>query len=289
LELQHSNTNDIFGFHGNTLIAGTKRLLKGEQVLAGQSFSRMGLNSPTDSQPVLDANASTPSIRQPVCADTREITIDGLRQGYTVLLFAGRTQGNTQEQEGPWKATAGSATQGFLLPNDLQGSMSGPAEYLFVYQEDCHGKRSLPGNPPNAPLIRLSVSPPQPALGTLYECARWVHVSNLEPGTTVSLTSDQQDWPVLAGSQVAYSPEIDILLYRPLRAKEIVTATVSPCGSGQGNSSSTAVQALSALNPGGSRSYCAWQNSVKVEKCVPGAGPRVHHRRLARQRRRNHR
>jgi PKD repeat protein len=263
---------DNYDFLSNAINAETSPLVENEKVAVGQSFSRMGLQSPQSSQPVLPYPLPAPLILEPVCVDAETITITKLRPGSTVILYSGRQTGNIMEQAGPWIATAKSTTQIFPLPADLQENMSGPVEFLFAYQEDCQGVISPSANPAHADLIRLSTVPPAPGLGPLYECARVVHVSNLEPGTSVGLTSDQADFPILAAPTATYAPDVDIQLFRPLRAKEIVTAQVSPCGSGQGSSASTAVLPLQSLNaPQVHNPTRAWQTSVLVEKCVPGA------------------
>jgi PKD repeat protein len=118
------------------------------------------------------------------------------------------------------------------------------------------------------------MDPAPPGLGPLVECSSYVRVSNLQPGVTVNLTSDQKDSPQLAPKNlIAHGPVLDIgPTYRPLRALEMVTATVSPCGSGHSSSTTSQVKPLTSLAP--PKVYdpaYAFQTTVQVDNCVPGA------------------
>ncbi len=95
------------------------------------------------------------------------------------------------------------------------------------------------------------------------------------PGSTVRLSSDQADTPVLSAPIVCSSSTVDIPTYRPLRAGETVTAKVAGCGAGPGSTASRSVDAVPALNPPQVHNPTRiWQTLAQVDKCVPGA--RVH-------------
>jgi len=275
--LEAAHLGQLSFYYGRQMWVRTHPLVAHDAVMVIQQFMTGGIKSqPWGPATVLDFALQPPQIASPVCIDAPAVSIAGLTPGFTLLLYAGRMNGNQLETAGPWKAGIISFQQDFPLPKNLQGNMSGPPEFLFAEEVDCKGRHVNDAFKPlpRAQLIDLHMDPTTPGLGPLVECSSYVRVSNLQPGVTVDLTSDQKDSPQLAPKNIiAQGPILDIgPTYRPLRAGEMVTATVSPCGSGRGSSATTQVQPLTSLAP--PQVYdptYAFQTTVQVDNCVPGA------------------
>lgn len=271
---QQSGPTGTYEYFGNAVWALTAPLHVPDGVSVVQEFRTCHLTSPTAGPvPVTKvAKLPAPVIQGPLCADSRLVAISNLRPGATVSILAGRKTGPNSEQfSASYMATAGSETQTFALPAKLGAGLSGPAEYIWCYQESC-GVGSPDSN--RMPLGGLAAVP-APKLGQLVECTRLVEVGGLTPGASLRLLSDQADTPVLSMPVVCTTASAVAPTYRSLRAGETVTAVLSGCGAGPGSQSSRKVDALSTLNPPVvHRPTRVWQAAVRVDKCLPGA--RVH-------------
>ena len=272
--LTRSSGPATYEYYGGAVWANTAALHVPDSVSVVQEFQICRTSSPPGG-PVAVTKATQlgkPVLHGPLCADTRLVTISGLRKGATLTIYVGRTTGPGASQAGLLgQASVATETQTFPLPSDLN-ILAGPPEYIYAYQERCGI-----GSPDSDQLALsgLAAAPGPPQLGQLVECARAVRVGGLAAGSTVRLSSDQADTPVLSAPTCCYATTVDIPTYRPLRIDEVVTATVTGCGAGPGSAASRSVDKVPALNPPEVHNPTRiWQTMVRVDKCVPGA--RIH-------------
>lgn len=259
-------------FYGNDVRFSLIPLKLGEEVIAKQSFRACGMDS-SPSAPVKAVTMTRlPSLRilPVVCPGSKQVKITDLVVGAEVTIYAGRDGSASLLGQ----ATANSTTQTFDLPPTFPTFQGAPAQYLEGHQTRCNVGSLVTLK---QPIEGLPSVPGAPTLPTMVECGRVVEVTGLVAGVTVRLTSDQADWPLLSAPLQATDTKMAVMLYRPLREGEKVTATATGCGAGAGAAATATVQPMSNLSaPKVKEPVRSWMYTVKVIDCVSGAQVHVY-------------
>jgi hypothetical protein len=261
-----------FLFYGNSVRFSVGSLKLGEAVTAKQYLRECDIESkPSATVKAAALTKLDPARISPVvCPGAKQVEVTGLVAGALVTIGAGRYGG---EKALLGSATAKATKQTFDVP-EMPSWPSGPAQYVLAEQSRCNARQTvLEGTQ----IEGLPSVPGAPTLPTMVECGRLVAVTGLVAGVTVRLTSDQADWAVLSAPLQATDTQMTVMLYRPLRKGEKVTATVTGCGAGAGAATTGTVLALTnLLAPKVQEPVRSWMSHVKVVDCVPGAQVHVY-------------
>jgi hypothetical protein len=121
----------------------------------------------------------------------------------------------------------------------------------------------------------MNQSTPANILGPLIACGRIVHVNNIIPGSILTLHSDALDAAQLGAPERIFTTEAFLPCYRPMRAGESVSVSMSGCGNSSINSGSVMVGAPPALlAPSVRAPIHPFDRGAWIDNIVPGA--RVH-------------
>lgn len=198
---------------GPTIRFWVPPLVLNEQVSAFYAFPACTLRS-ANAPAVSVASAQPvplPTVGVPLCARAHSVSLSGLIPGARVRILS---DGN---EVGVAEASAESAV--FLVP-------SLPAGAVITAQQQLCGIWSAASNAVTVTAVPAVVS--QPTIpGPLYECAGVVRVTNLTPGSWVSLRSATLGAPI--GEQYAQDTSVDISVVPLLLAGDKITASQTGC------------------------------------------------------------
>ncbi|RDC65051.1 hypothetical protein [Adhaeribacter pallidiroseus] len=264
----------LYPFIGNAALLGTLPLKFNENLTAIQFFRRCGIESGESTQvPVLKlTHLPTPRALHPLCHGATSFTATDLVAGAKISVYIGiNTGGGSTSSSLIGQATANGTTQTFPLPTTTFPTGQ-PADFIQISQERCSVGSLFLHNTLFSSIPGLA---PPPILAEMFECSRMVEISNLTPGTTLLLTSNNADWPTLAAPMYVTSSRMQVKLYRTLKAFEEVTAELKGCNTGAISKVTRTVEALTILAAPEVMVTRLWQDFVRV-KCVPGAQVHVY-------------
>ena len=269
MDLRSNEQGNQYLYYGTECSFGVLPMKLNEEFKAKHHFRTCNMESNPSVGVKAQKLTSLPAARilPTVCPGAKQITIADLKPGANIVVYAGRNGAGSLLGE----ATAAHKQQQFDLPPTLPTFPEGPAQYLEASQSRCQVGQTQTLRTPIEP---LPMTPQAPFLSVpfLTECGRLIEVTNLQAGTTLRVTSDQADWPMLSPPILATGQRMLVYLYRTMRNGEKVTVSVTGCGAGPGAATTKQVMPMSAFGPPKIHAPLrSWMNWVKVIDCMPGA------------------
>ena len=278
------------GFVAPTVNIGVRRLPFPGTVTVSQAFANRSLEGPDGpAVPVTHIPPDPPRVLEPICPDANTVKVTGLRPGTEVALdvnlefidgISGILSINLLRLGSGW---AWSEDCEFSLPKDglskaiqaLQalrppGTPGKFRLFMLATATPCN-QRAVQSNQASIEPLPVAAGPPF-IVGPLFACGRLVHVLTNGPGSILTLHSDAPDATQMSDPQRVSSSESFLSCYRPLRAGEKISATMSGCGNSSIGSRAVQVGAAPALKPPVViPPVRPFDRGAKIEKVVPGA------------------
>ena len=226
----------------------------GETITAILDLSPCRTSIPSPSVKVDKADGiPSPNVMGPICGGANSVALSSLRVGALVTIFVdGDELGN---------AEAPQETFLFPLPINLRGKARVSARQALC------GKGSGVSN--IMEVESLGKDLPVPTVSwPLYDCAGTVRVTNIIPGSRISLNSK-----LLMGeiaNTVVYGREADIAVSPLLIEGDLITAVAYSCG-GSKDGGPDKVKAAPELLPPSIGDVTVGMSAVKVRGIIPGA------------------
>jgi|WetSurMetagenome_2_1015567.scaffolds.fasta_scaffold00962_8 hypothetical protein len=262
----------VYSYWGGTWYAPLSKPLKpNEKLLAKQEFQRRGEvggdeyppgshSSWSDVVPVGSAQSlPQPIIWGPICPGATSALISNCRPGAILTLSV--NVNDTKVVLGTWRVP-----QSSWCTVPLSKFPDGKGRKLFVMQTTCNSSSESNGTPiddfpktPDAPRLPL----------TLYACSGTVRVTNILPGTKVTIHSTKLQAPI--AQLRVYSDHADIKVCPGLIKDDDIWAEQGGCSKDQAKSSTVHVSALDKLPKPVVQPFRLFTNPIKVSNVIPGA------------------
>lgn len=223
---------------------------------------------------VLKGNLPAPVPIGPVCGNASTLRVIDLRPGATVYILYGTVYNDGREiwPFEPVLAGAWSTDCEFFLPTGWwnQAPPDG-SNVLKVYQRSCNNT-----SPESRINIRDLPTPPSPpVISPVLECARKVTLTNVLPGSSITLWSDIGGKTPISLPQRISDVSGTMDTYRPLYYKENIYAVQDGCGNSRLESLPVMVGKITVLPAPEMRTPIRLPHGgIYLKNIVPGA--RVH-------------